>query len=268
MSKPKTPKKTAKTTKPKAKTKPSTKKAAPPAPIKAGDFILADFVGYTQEDHRLFDTTKEDIARAENVYDEQDTYTPRLLIVGQGWMVPGVDDALIGMHVGKSKHVTLEPQQAFGLRDSQQVRIIPRARIKTDKKLVRGMRVTIGNQSGTIRHVGGGRVTVDFNPLLAGHTIEYDITVTKRLTSAKEKLEAFLYRRFTGVDKESLTVTTKGKTVTIAIKADPRILLNQSLQIWKLGLTHDIETHMKDKYTKVFFTEEWEVTPKNSTAPS
>ena len=269
MSKPKTTKKTTKTTKSTSKAKPKPKKkVAAPVVIKDGDFILADFVGYTHDDHRLFDTTKEDVARAENVYDEQDTYTPRLLIVGQGWMVPGVDDALLGMHVGESKHVTLEPQQAFGLRDSQQVRIIPRARIKTDKKLVRGMRVTVGNQSGTIRHVGGGRVTVDFNPLLAGHTIEYDITVTKRLTSAKDKLEAFLYRRFTGIDQEALTVTTKGKTVTIAIKADPRILLNQSLQIWKLGLTHDIETHMKDKYTKVFFTEEWQVAAKDTTPSS
>jgi hypothetical protein len=130
------------------------------------------------------------------------------------------------------------------------------------------MRVTIGNQSGTIRHVGGGRVTVDFNPILAGHTVDYDITVVKRLTTAKEKLEAFVYRRFSGVDKQSLTVTTKGKTVTIAIKADPRILLNQSLQIWKLGLTHDIETHMQDKYTKVLFTEEWEVTSKDTTPSS
>ncbi len=183
-------------------------------------------------------------------------------------MVPGVDEALIGMKVGQTKKLTLEPQKAFGLRDAQQVRIIPRARIKSDQKLVRGMRVRIGNQTGTVRHVGGGRVTVDFNPVLAGHTVDYELSVKKRLSRAQEKLEAFIYRRFSGVDEKSLAISTKGKTVTIAISADPRILLNQSLQIWKLGVTHDIETYMKDKYTKVIFTEEWEVSSKPATPES
>ncbi len=268
MSKPRTTKKTTKTSKPKSKTKAkpkiTTKKKpkAEPAVLKEGDFVLADFVGYTHEDHQLFDTTKEDVAKAENVFDEEEIYQPRLVIIGQGMMVPGVDEALIGMKVGSSKKVVLEPEKAFGVRDASQVRIIPRARIKSDQKIVRGMRVRIGNQSGTVRHIGGGRVTVDFNPLLAGHTVEYDISITKKLTRAQERLEAFVQRRFSAVDPGSIAVTAKGKTVTISISADPRILLNQSLQIWKLGLTHDIETYLKDKYSKVLFTEEWEVTSK------
>ncbi|MFX1301381.1 MAG: peptidylprolyl isomerase [Promethearchaeota archaeon] len=264
MSKPRTAKKSTKpkkaTIKPKAKPKVKpTKKPTTAAVLKEGDFILADFVGYTHDDQRLFDTTKEDVAKAENVFDEQEVYQPRLVIVGQGWIVPGVDEALIGMKVGETKEIVLEPEKAFGVRDAAQVRIIPRARIKSDQKLARGMRVRIGNQSGTVRHVGGGRVTVDFNPILAGHTVDYKISVIKKLSKSKEKLEAFVFRRFTGVEADSITITTKGKTVTIGISADPRILLNQSLQIWKLGLTHDIETYLKDKYTKVFFTEEWEV---------
>lgn len=275
MSKPKSTKKPAKKrTKKPAKTKAASKakkpakKTTPTSVIKDGDFILADFVGFTTDDRRIFDTTKEDIAKTENVYDEQEVYQPRLLIVGQGWMVPGVDEALIGMKVGQTKNITLPPEKAFGLRDAQQVRIIPRARVKSEQKLVRGMRVRIGNQSGTVRHVGGGRVTVDFNPVLAGHTVDYEITVKKKLSKTQEKLEAFIFRRFTGVDEKSLKVTTKGKTVTIAIGADPRILLNQSLQMWKLGVTHDIETYMKDKYSKVIFTEEWEVSSKPTTPAS
>lgn len=261
-----------KSSKPKKTTtaKKTTSKAKPKPPatiplVKEGDFIYADFTGYTSEDNRLFDTTKEEVAKAEGVFDEKETYAPRLVIVGQGWMVPGVDEALIGMKVGETKKIELEPEKAFGVRDSSQVRIIPRARIKTDQKLVRGMRVRIGNQSGTVRHVGGGRVTVDFNHILAGHTINYDIVVKKRLTRTQEKLEAFLHRRFEGVDPTSLKVAAKGKTITVTITADPRVLLNQSLQLWKLGLTHDIETYMKDKYTQVSFIEDWELGAKPAT---
>lgn len=267
MSKPRPKKKPAPAAKAKSTPKKKPKKTTPTAAValKDGDFILADFIGYTHDDHRLFDTTKEEVAKAEGVFDEQETYQPRLTIIGQGWIVPGVDEALIGMKIGETKKIVLEPEKAFGIRDANQVRIIPRARIKTDKKLVRGMRVRIGNQSGTVRHVGGGRVTVDFNPILAGHTVDYEITVIKRLSKTQEKLEAFIHRRFAGVEPKSLKITTKGKAVTISISADPRILLNQSLQIWKLGVTHDIETYMKDKFTKVYFNEEWEVTSKPAT---
>lgn len=271
VSKPRRKKKATKATKakvkPKAKAKPKAKPKikAVAVKLKEGDFILADFIGHTRDDRRLFDTTKEEVAKAEGVFDEQEIYQPRLVIVGQGWIVPGVDEALVGMKIGQTKKVVLEPEKAFGVRDASQVRIIPRARIKGDQKLVRGMRVRIGNQSGTVRHVGGGRVTVDFNPMLAGHTVEYEISVIQKLSKAKEKLEAFVFRRFAGIDPENLSVIVKGKTVTIALSADPRVLLNQSLQIWKLGLTHDIETYMKDKYTKVLFTEEWEVGSKPAT---
>jgi peptidylprolyl isomerase len=264
MSKSRKSKKTtkAKKTPSKKTSKTKSKKSTTVPVVKEGDFVYADFTGFTQEDNQLFDTTKETIAKAQNVYDEKETYQPRLVIVGQGWMVPGVEEALIGMKVGETKKIDLEPEKAFGLRDASQVRIIPRARIKTDQKVVRGMRVRIGNQSGTVRHVGGGRVTVDFNHILAGHNVTYEITVTKRLTRIQEKLEAFVHRRFEGVDPASLKVAAKGKTVTVTISADPRVLLNQSLQLWKLGITHDIETYMKDKYTTVSFVEDWEVGAK------
>ena len=115
MSKPRTTKKSTKakktTRKPKAKPKAKPKKKpTTPAVLKEGDFILADFVGYTHDDHRLFDTTKEDVAKGENVFDEQEVYQPRLVIVGQGWIVPGVDEALIDMKVGDTKEIVLEPE--------------------------------------------------------------------------------------------------------------------------------------------------------------
>lgn len=231
--------------------------AKTPKVVTKGDFILVDLVGRSYEDKQLFETTKEDIAKAEGVYSEEDVYQPRLVVMGQGFVVPGLEEALVGMKIKETKQLVLEPQNAFGVRDPKQVRILPRARIKSDQKLVRGMRVQIGNQTGTIRHVGGGRVTVDFNPPLAGHTVEYEVTLKKILVTAQEKIEAFLRRRFSGIDPESVTASARGKTVTINIAYDPRVLLNQSLQIQKLGVTHDIEVYMKGKYSKVLFVEEW-----------
>jgi peptidylprolyl isomerase len=257
VSKPRTSPKT----KQKQKTPSKRKEKTPPASplVETGDFLFVDLIGRTHDDSRLFETTKAEVAKADGVFNEEEVYQPKLVIVGQGWVLPGVDEELVGMKVGETKNIVLEPEKAFGIRDPKQVRTIPRGRIKSDQKVARGMHVRLGNQTGIVRHIGGGRVTVDFNPPLASHKIDYEITVIQKLTKTKEKLDALIRRRFYGVDPEAFSVSAKGKTVTITLNPDPRILLNQSIQIQKLGVTHDIETYLKDKYSKVLFVEEWSI---------
>ena len=248
--------------------KPSKAKTGAPSPLmEAGDFVLVDLLGRTQEDNKLFETTKEDVAKKEGIFKDDEVYQPRLVVLGQGYVVPGIDEALIGMKAGDTKQLVLPPEKAFGIRDPKQVRIIPRGRLKSDEKIVRGMRIRMGSQYGVVRHVGGGRVTVDFNSPLAGHTVQYEISVIQKLTKPQEKLEAFIRRRFAGLDSKAVTVSARGSTVTVTITADVRVLLNQALPIQKLGFTHDIETHLKDSYSKVLFIEEWAVSSPKPAAP-
>jgi peptidylprolyl isomerase len=249
--------------------KPSKTKTKAPSPlVEAGDFVLVDLIGRTQEDKRLFETTKADVAKKEGAFKDDEVYQPRLVVLGQGYVVPGIDEALVGMKPGETKQLVLTPDKAFGVRDPKQVRIIPRARLKSDEKIARGMSVRVGSQYGIVRHVGGGRVTVDFNSPLAGHTVQYEVTVIQKLTKPQEKLEAFVKRRFAGLDSKAIAVSAKGSTVTVTLTADVRVLLNQALAIQKLGFTHDIETHLKDSYSKVIFVEEWSVESTKAVAPS
>jgi peptidylprolyl isomerase len=248
--------------------KPSKAKAGASSPIiGTGDFVLVDLLGRTQEDNKLFETTKEETAKKEGIFKDDEVYQPQLVVVGQGYVVPGIDEALLGMKAGETKQLVLPPEKAFGVRDPKQVRIIPRGRLKSDEKIVRGMRVRIGSQYGMVRHVGGGRVTVDFNSPLAGHTVQYEVTVIQKLMKPQEKLDAFIRRRFAGLDPKAVSVSARGSTVTVNITADVRVLLNQALPIQKLGLTHDIETHLKDSYSKVLFIEEWVVGQTKPAAP-
>ncbi len=239
--------------------------AATSPTIDSGDFILVDLIGRTHDDRKLFDTTKADVAKADGVYNEETVFQPKLLIVGQGWILPGIDEALLGMKVGETKNIVLEPEKAFGVRDPKQVRTIPRGRIKSEEKVARGMRIRMGNQTGTIRHIGGGRVTIDFNPPLASRIVDYEITVIQKFDALKDKLDALVSRRFYGVEPKAFSISAHGKTVTITLNPDPRILLSQSLQIQKLGITHDIETYLKDKYSKVLFVEEWSMSMTKQT---
>jgi hypothetical protein len=54
------------------------------------------------------------------------------------------------------------------------------------------MEVTVENRRGTVVAVTAGRVRVDFNNPLAGRTLRYNVTVTKRAESAEEKVRSIL----------------------------------------------------------------------------
>jgi len=233
--------------------------------IGVGDFILVDLVGRTQDDNRVFDTTKEEIARREGIYSDDEIYGPRLVIVGRGWVLPGLDEALQEMKVGETRQVILPPEKAFGNRDPKKVRILSRAKFpKTETKLAPGVRVRVGSQYGTVRRVASGRVTVDFNPPLAGRIIIYDVTITQKLTKPLEKLKALIQRRFFDVEPQTIQVSARAGTVTVTLPSDPRLLLSRSLQIQKLGVAHDIETHLKNTYSKLIFVEEWSISRPSS----
>jgi len=62
--------------------------------IKKDDFILLDLTGRIKSSGKLMDVTDEEIARKEGVFDEKDIYQPRLVIVGKGWVIKGVDKVL------------------------------------------------------------------------------------------------------------------------------------------------------------------------------
>ena len=234
--------------------------------ISASDFILVDLVGRTQDDNRVFDTTKEEIAKKEGIYSEDEVYGPRLVVVGRGWVLPGLDEALQEMKVGETRQVTLPPEKAFGIRDPKKVRILSRAKFpKTETRLAPGVRVRVGSQYGTVRRVASGRVTVDFNPPLAGRTILYEVTILQKLTKPLEKLQALIRRRFFNIDPQAIQVSARACTVTVTLPSDPRLLLNRSLQIQKLGVAHDIETYLKDTYSKLLFVEEWSVGRQSDT---
>ena len=62
--------------------------------IQKSDFIIVDYTGKVKETGEVFDTTSEEIAKENKLYKEGDIYEPRLVVVGEGWVLKALDDAL------------------------------------------------------------------------------------------------------------------------------------------------------------------------------
>lgn len=100
--------------------------------IKKGDFISIDFVAKIKETGETFDTTLQDVAKKEHLFREGYVYEPMLVVVGDGWVLKGLDDELVGLESNKPSTVELLPAKAFGLRDPGKLKLIPLRRFKTE----------------------------------------------------------------------------------------------------------------------------------------
>ena len=87
---------------------------------------------------------------------------PKLVSVGEGWVLKGLDDALSETTAGDKKTIEVSPDKGFGERDKGKVRMIPLRKLGEDaEKVSVGDTVEIDNKKGIIRYIGSGRVQVD-----------------------------------------------------------------------------------------------------------
>jgi peptidylprolyl isomerase len=220
-------------------------------PFEKSDFILIDYVAKVKETGEVFDTTIEDVAKKEKLYKEGEIYEPKLVTVGEGWVLKALDESLAKIELNKATTIEIPPEKAFGNRDPEKVRLMPLRRL-TAKGITPqlGMRVEIDGKLAVIRTIGAGRVQLDFNPPLAGKTIIYDVTVQKKIEANEEKINALIHRRIPVVDITKFT-SKIGKT-SIEINVPEEAFYVEGLQLAKRGITTDIQKFFPELETIKF----------------
>jgi len=219
--------------------------------IEKGNFLLIDYTGKVKETGEVFDTTVEEVAKEERLYKEGEIYEPRLIVVGEGWMLKALDEEFPNFEVGKTASVEIPPEKAFGSRDPEKVRMIPLRRLTAKGITPRlGMSLEFDGKLAVVRTVGSGRVQLDFNPPLAGKTLVYEVTVQKKLEAKIEKMKALVHRRIPAVDIEKFKLKV-GKTVaTINVPEDAFYI--EGLQLAKRGIAADIQRFFPEMNTVKF----------------
>lgn len=224
-------------------------------PLSKGDFILIDYVARIKDTGEIFDLTIEDVAKKENVYRENVTYEPMLVVLGEKWILEGLEEELMKMGLNEQRVIELSPEKAFGARDPSKVKVISAKELSRRGITPRvGARVEINGRLAVIRNVGAGRVVVDFNHPLAGKTLVYDIRIVKKLESDKEKIQALIHRRIPTVPEEKFDVRIRGKVLTIIVPEEAFFV--DGLQYAKRGIAYDIEKFFP-KISTVRFIEEY-----------
>ena len=93
--------------------------------VEVGDTVSVNYTAYL-DTGEIIDTSFEEIA-----YDETQpkvwwfrlraSYEPLQVVVGQGSLLPDFEMALIGMHEGDKKEITIPPERAYGFSDPSKI---------------------------------------------------------------------------------------------------------------------------------------------------
>jgi FKBP-type peptidyl-prolyl cis-trans isomerase SlyD len=125
----------------------------------------------------VFETTDVDVALDSGVYHDHRDFKPLEFRVGEGHVLPGIDEAVQGMEPGETRTVTLDPSEAYGRVEEDSVVTFPREDVDAGSgavdvgELVRSDR----GDTGWVTDVRDAEVTVDFNHELAGERVEFEI---------------------------------------------------------------------------------------------
>ena len=207
--------------------------------LEKGSLVLVDYTARVKDTNEMFETTREEEAKkTAELYDPTRKYEPRLVSVGENWVLKGLDEALAKASVGDKLSVEVTPDKGFGERDPNKVRMIPQRKLgdKADEVGV-GDVIEVDDRTGIVRYVGSGRVQVDFNHRFAGRTILYDINVTKKLDTDSEKVSA-LVRRRTGLEDNKVKVNLAAPNLEIELPEEA--FLAEGLQIIKRAVANDV----------------------------
>ena len=229
--------------------------------FKKGQLILLDYTAKIKDTDEVFETTIEEDAKKNSIHEPNIKYQPKLVSVGESWVLKGLDDALPETSVGDKKTIEVSSDKGFGARDKGKVRMIPLRKLGEDaEKVSVGDTVEVDNKKGIIRYIGSGRVQIDYNHRYAGKTILYDINIKKSLDSDDEKISEILKSRLP-IENEKVAYKKNGTIVDVTVPEE--IFRADGLAIIKHFVQTDLFKFVTS-LTKVNFVETYEnkQTPK------
>ena len=124
--------------------------------------------------------------------DTSEGQRPFPYIHGNGYLVPGLEDAMEGKYPQDSFSVSVPPSRGYGERDDEKIQTIPRERFEgLDLRIGMNLeaRYADGPRILTVVAIDDDHVTLDGNHPLAGKTMDFDVTIVEVRDATPEELK-------------------------------------------------------------------------------
>jgi FKBP-type peptidyl-prolyl cis-trans isomerase SlpA len=128
------------------------------------------------------DSVATDGTRKKEEVDSTFKTKPAEFVLGDGNLLPGFEEFLIGLTVGDHKTFNVPAEKAFGQTNPQNIQEMKRSVFAVDMPLSPGLVVSFADAAkaelpGVIKSIEGDYVMVDFNHPLAGKDLEFEVQI-------------------------------------------------------------------------------------------
>lgn len=128
------------------------------------------------------------------VLDSSDGAGPLQFLVGYGNIIPGLEKEMMGMKIGDSKDVTVQPEDGYGEFDEEAFMDVPRSDFPADLKIEEGTELHITDENGEhqsayVLSFDDKTVKLDFNHPLAGAVLNFYVKVVGLRKPTEEELD-------------------------------------------------------------------------------
>ncbi|RAM50435.1 MAG: peptidylprolyl isomerase [Hapalosiphonaceae cyanobacterium JJU2] len=118
------------------------------------------------------------------VFDSSAERDPLQFSIGEGLVIPGFEQAVVGMTPGESKRTNIPADEAYGPYRPELVMVVEKERIPTDVSVEVGQMLQISQSNGqaipvVVTEVSDSQITLDANHPLAGQELIFDIQLVQ-----------------------------------------------------------------------------------------
>ena len=126
--------------------------------------------------------------------DTSDGQGPLQFLVGYGNVIAGLESEMMGMKIGDSKDVVVQPEDGYGEFDDDAFMNVPKKDFPQDMPLEVDAELTVRDEEGHARYarvdsIEGDTVRLDFNHPLAGAELHFNVKVVALREPSEEELE-------------------------------------------------------------------------------
>lgn len=136
---------------------------------KEGDTVVVHYTGKLDDD---------------TVFDSSRDREPLSFAIGEGKVIPGFEEQVVGMAPGETKTITIDAANAYGPYRDDQVIEVERDRLPDEIEPQVGQQLQVQQTDGStavvaITDVSDEKVTLDANHPLAGKDLIFDLELVK-----------------------------------------------------------------------------------------
>jgi len=128
----------------------------------------------------------------DTLIDSSYDHKPLSIIHGTGYLIPGLEDALVDHVVGDKFEVAVSAENAYGDRHDEFVQTVPKSMFDSVEDLAVGsqLRATTddGEQTVIVIDVTDDEITVDGNHPLAGIDLKFDVDILEVRDATEDEL--------------------------------------------------------------------------------